>query len=127
MTTRTAPDSRLASVLRFATELIAWVGTPWAIAPHSVLLAIASVVVLIGLPTVFQTRGDKPRVVVPVPGFVTVLLVLLQLVAAVVAAWFAWPTVAAVGVSVLAAACVVTEQPRWRWLLSGQAPPAPTS
>ncbi|TDW89363.1 hypothetical protein EV137_3157 [Kribbella pratensis] len=127
MTTRTAPDSRLASVLRFATELIAWVGTPWAIAPHSVLLAIVSVVVLIGLPTVFQTRGDKPHVVVPVPGFVTVLLVLLQLVAAVVAAWFAWPTAVALVVSVLAAGCVVTEQPRWRWLLSRQAPPAPTS
>ncbi|RZT12854.1 hypothetical protein EV649_7223 [Kribbella sp. VKM Ac-2569] len=127
MTTHTAPDSRLASVFRFTTELIAWVGAPWAIAPHSVLLAIASVVVLIGLPTVFQTWGDKPHVVVPVPGFVTVLLVLLQAVAAVVAAWFAWPTVVAVVVSVLAAACVVTEQPRWRWLLAGQAPPAPTS
>ena len=127
MTTHTAPDSRLASVLRFATELIAWVGAPWAIAPHSVLLAIAAVVVLIGLPTIFQTRGDKPHVVVAVPGVVTVLLVLLQLVAAVVAAWFAWPTVVAVVVSVLAAACVVTEQPRWRWLLSRQAPPAPTN
>ena len=46
MTTTTAPDSRPAAVLRFATELFAWVATPWAIAPHSVLLAIASVVVL---------------------------------------------------------------------------------
>jgi hypothetical protein len=127
VTTDTAPDSRFASVLRFSTGLIAWIGAPWALAPHSVLLAIASVVVLIGLPTIFQTPGDKPRVVVPVPGFATVLLVLLQLVAAVVAAWFAWPTVVAVVVSVLAAACVVTEQPRWRWLLSRQAPPAPTS
>jgi hypothetical protein len=127
VTTRTAPDSRLASVLRFGTELIAWVGTPWAIAPHSVLLAIVSVVVLIGLPTVFQTRGDKPHVVVPVPGFLTVLLVLLQLIAAVVAAWFAWPPAVAAVVSLLAAGCVVTEQPRWRWLLSAQAPPAPTS
>ena len=121
MITQTAPDSRLASVLRFATELIAWIGTPWALAPHSILLAIASVVVLIGLPTIFQTPGDKPRVVVPVPGVVTVLLVLLQLVAAIVAAWFAWPVIVAVVVSVLAAACVVTEQPRWRWLMSGPA------
>ncbi|MGW5192402.1 hypothetical protein ACWEOO_24365 [Kribbella sp. NPDC004138] len=122
-----APDSRVASVLRFTTELIAWVGAPWALAPHSVPLAIGSVVVLIGLPTIFQTPGDKPHVVVPVPGAVTVLLVLLQLVAAVVAAWFAWPTGVAIVVSLLAAACVVTEQPRWRWLLSPQAPPAPTS
>jgi Zn-dependent protease with chaperone function len=117
----------VASALRFASELIAWIGAPWALAPHSVLLAIGSVVVLIGLPTMFQTPGDKARVVVPVPGVVTVLLVLLQLVAAVVAAWFAWPTVVAIVVSALAAACLVTEQPRWRWLLSRQEPPAPTS
>ncbi|HWD81771.1 MAG TPA: hypothetical protein VG497_22905 [Kribbella sp.] len=127
--TTSAPDSRLASALRFGTELIAWIGAPWALWSHGVWLAIASVVVLIGLPTIFQTPGDKPRVFVPVPGIVTVLLVLLQLVAAVLAAWFAWPTVVAVVVSVLAAACVVTEQPRWRWLLGrgGQTPPAPTS
>lgn len=121
MDTQTAPDSRLGSALRFTTELIAWIGAPWALAPHSILLAIGSVVVLIGLPTFFQTPGDKPRVVVPVPGVVTILLVLLQLVTAVVAAWFAWPVVVAIVVSVLAAACVVTEQPRWRWLVSGAA------
>ncbi|WP_132157407.1 hypothetical protein [Kribbella antiqua] len=117
MTTQTSPDSRVASVLRFSTELIAWVATPWALAPYSIVLAVASVVVLIGLPSVFQTSGDKARVVVAVPGFVTVLLVLLQLVAAVVSSWVAWPTAVAVVVSVLAVACVVAEQPRWRWLL----------
>ena len=128
-TTASAPDGRLASALRFATELVAWVGAPWALWSHSAWLAVGSVVVLIGLPTVFQTPGDKPRVVVPVPGFVTVLMVLLQLVAAVVAAWFAWPTAVAVIVSALAVACVVTEQPRWRWLLGRgrQTPPAPIS
>ncbi len=98
------------------TELIAWVSTPWALAPYSIPLAIAAVVVLIGLPTIFQTPGDKPRVTVAVPGFVTILLVLLQLVAAVAASWIAWPIAVAVVVSVLAVACVVTEQPRWRWL-----------
>jgi len=117
VTEQTSPDSRLASALRFTTELIAWIATPWALAPHSILLAVAADVVLIGLPTVFQTPGDKPRVVVAVPGVVTILLVLLQLVAAVVAAWVAWPVVVAVVVGLLAVACVVTEQPRWRWLL----------
>jgi hypothetical protein len=117
VTTQTSPDSRLSSALRFACELIAWVATPWALAPYSIPLAVTAVVVLIGLPTIFQTPGDKPRVIVAVPGVVTILLVLLQLVAAVVAAWVAWPMVVAVVVSVLAVACVVTEQPRWRWLL----------
>ncbi|MFJ9828691.1 hypothetical protein ACIRSU_30620 [Streptomyces sp. NPDC101160] len=111
------PDDRVASVLRFATELIAWVATPWALASYSWALAALSVVVLIGLPTVFATPGDKTQVIVPVPGPVTILLVLVQLAAAVTAAWAAWPVWAAVVVSVLAAATVVTERGRWRWLL----------
>lgn len=108
------PD--LPSALRFLTELVAWVATPWALAPHSVVLAVASVVLLIGLPTVFATPGDKRQVIVPVPGLVTVALVLLQLVAAVLAAWAAWPRPVAVAVTVLAAATVVTELPRCRRL-----------
>jgi hypothetical protein len=106
----------LASALRFLTELVAWIATPWALAPHSVVLAVASVVVLIGLPTVFATPGDKRQVLVPVPGAVTIGLVLLHLVAAVVAAWAAWPLPVAVAVSALALATVVTELPRWRRL-----------
>jgi hypothetical protein len=46
--------------------------------------------------------------------------VVLQMVAAVVASWVAWPFWAAVSVSVLVVASVVTEQPRWRRLLSGK-------
>ncbi|MCX2185362.1 hypothetical protein KV205_33375 [Streptomyces sp. SKN60] len=112
------PDDRRASVFRFATELVAWVATPWALAGTSWLLAVVSIVVLIGLPTVFATPGDKAQVMVPAPGAVTILLVLLQLVAAVVSAWLAWPVWAAVVVSVLAATTLVTELPRWRWLLT---------
>jgi hypothetical protein len=115
-TTSGRPDDRLPSVLRFATELVAWVATPWALASHSWLLAALSVVVLIGLPTLFSTPGDKANVLVAVPGWVTILLVALQLVAAVVSSWLAWPAWAAVLVTVLAVATVVTEQRRWRWL-----------
>jgi hypothetical protein len=111
-----APKDGLPSALRFATELVAWVATPWWLAGTSWLLAVASLVVLIGLPTVFATRGDKAQVMVAVPGWVTIGLVLLQLVAAVVSAWALWPVWAAVAVCVLAAATLVTEQPRWRWL-----------
>lgn len=107
----------LASALRFGTELIAWVATPWALAGHSVPLAIAAVVVLVGLPTVFATPGDKPHVLVPVPGVVTIALVLLQLVAAVWSAWVAWPRGVAIAVAALALATVAAELPRWRWLL----------
>lgn len=80
------------------------------------VLAIASVVVLIGLPTVSATPGDKKQVMVAVPGIATIGLVVLQLVAAVAAAWVIWPVPVAIAVSVLAAACVGTERRRWRWL-----------
>ncbi|MFI9600559.1 hypothetical protein ACIHCX_11850 [Streptomyces sp. NPDC052043] len=112
------PDDRIASALRFASELVAWVATPWALSRYSWLLAVLAVVVLIGLPAVFSTPGDKAQVVIPVPGTVTILLVLLQLAAAVIAAWSVWPGYAAVLVSLLVAATLVTERHRWRWLLS---------
>ncbi|MEV6194111.1 hypothetical protein AB0M19_17135 [Streptomyces sp. NPDC051920] len=112
------PDDRLPSVLRFTTEIVAWVATPWALSDRSWLLAVASVVLLIGLPTVFSTPGDKANVVVPVPGWATVLLVLLQLVAAVVFSWLAWPAWAAVPATALATATCVTERERWKWLLT---------
>ncbi|MFJ3305670.1 hypothetical protein ACIPSA_21595 [Streptomyces sp. NPDC086549] len=110
------PDDRLASALRFATELVAWIATPWALAGHSWALAVLSVVLLIGLPTVFSTPGDKSSVIVAVPGEVTILLVLLQFGAAVISAWYVWPAWAAVPVSLLAAVALVTEHPRRRWL-----------
>ncbi|MFI0964887.1 hypothetical protein ACH4S8_26345 [Streptomyces sp. NPDC021080] len=110
------PDDRIPSVFRFATEIVAWVATPWALSDRSWLLAVVSVVLLIGLPTVFATPGDKSNVMVAVPGRATVLLVLLQLVAAVVFSWLAWPAWAAVPVSLLAVVTCVTERRRWQWL-----------
>lgn len=104
--------------MRFATELVAWVATPWALAGHSWLLAVLSVAVLIGLPTVFSTPGDKTNVIIAVPGRVTILLVLLQLAAAVTSSWLAWPVWAAAPVTVLALAALVTERRRWRWLIT---------
>ncbi|MDK0521967.1 hypothetical protein [Streptomyces sp. ML-6] len=112
------PDDRAASALRFTTELVAWVATPWALAGHSWLLAALSVLILIGLPTLFSTPGDKAHVIIAVPGRVTILLVLLQLAAAVVFSWLAWPSWAAVPVTLLAAATLVTERRRRRWLVS---------
>jgi hypothetical protein len=111
------PDDRAASGLRFATELVAWVATPWALAGHSWLLAALSVVALIGLPTLFSTPGDKANVIIAVPGRITILLVLLQLAAAVVSSWLAWSAWAAVSVTLLAAATLVTERRRWRRLI----------
>lgn len=105
--------------LRFLTELIAWVATPWALWSHSAVLAILTVVLLIGLPAVFSAPGDRPGgdAPVPVPGAVTILLVLIQLAAATAAVWVLWPPWAAVLVAALCLIVTITEQPRWRSLL----------
>ncbi|WP_250574456.1 hypothetical protein [Nonomuraea sediminis] len=92
--------------------------TPWALWAVSVPLAVLSVIVLIGLPTLLSTPGDKSNVIVAVPGWVTIGLVLLQLVAAVWAAWVAWHPVVAVVVTGMALATLVTERARWKWLLA---------
>jgi len=105
--------------VRFLTEIVAWVATPWALWQHSIPLAIIGVVLLIGLPAVFSTPGDRPGGDGPVavPGIVTVILVLVQLVAATTAAWAIWPWWLAAGVTVLCLVVIGTEQPRWRALI----------
>ncbi|ASY32049.1 hypothetical protein STTU_1039 [Streptomyces sp. Tu6071] len=105
--------------LRFATELIAWVATPWALWPHSILLAVLADVLLIGLPAVFSTPGDRPGGDSPVavPGIVTILLLLLQLVAATASAWVLWPVWLAVPVTLLCLVVPFSELPRWRVLV----------
>jgi hypothetical protein len=105
--------------LRFAAEIVAWVATPWALAAHSPVLAGASVLLLIGLPAVFVTPGDKVKVVVAVPGAVTIGLAVLQLFAATVSAWAAWPVPVALLVWALMIATIYAEVPRWRRLAGG--------
>ncbi|UXN22246.1 hypothetical protein N8D77_01425 [Curtobacterium flaccumfaciens] len=105
--------------LRFPAELVAWVAVPWALWPHSPVLAIAAVLVLVVPPAVFGTPGDRPGGDPPVaaPGAVTIASVLAHLVGAVAAAWVLWPTAVAIAVTALCVAVVVSEQPRWRALV----------
>lgn len=105
--------------LRFLAELVAWVGVPWVLWPHSPVLAIAAVLVLVVPPAVFGTPGDRPGGDPPVaaPGAVTIASVLAHLVGAVAAAWVLWPTAVAIVVTALCVAVVVSEQPRWRALV----------
>lgn len=118
--TRTPPGHDLVrGSIRFAAELIAMVATGWALWPVSIPLAIAAVVVLIGLPAVFSTPGDRPGGGGPVavPGVVTILFVVIDLVAATAAAWAIWPWWLAIAVTVLCVVVIVTEQPRWKALI----------
>ena len=89
-----AADPLSASAPRFLVEIIAWVAAPWALAAHSIWLAVLADVLLIGLPAVFGMPGAKrQKNPVSIPARQAIALELLQPVAACVAAYAAWPTV----------------------------------
>ncbi|MGW0549974.1 hypothetical protein [Streptomyces altiplanensis] len=100
---------------RVAGEMTAWVCTPWALWSHSIPPAIGAVLLLIGLPAVFSTPGDRPGTDAPVavPGIVTILLTVLHLVAAAASAWALWGTWIAATVTGLCLVVLFTELPRW--------------
>jgi len=117
-------DNPLSSGLRFLVEVIAWVAGPWAAATHSFWLFIPAAVVLIGLPAIFSTRGDKRQIVVATPGPLRALLELGLQIVAIGAAWVVWPVWLAVASTVAVAAAIATGIPRTMWLLRGA--PGPT-
>jgi hypothetical protein len=112
-------DTVLSASTRFAVEVIAWVAGPWAAAEVSVWLIAPAAMVLIGLPGVFSTVGDKRHVLLATPGPARVAIEWLLSAVAIGAPWLIWPEwLAAIagGVTLLALAAGVT---RMRWLLRG--------
>jgi hypothetical protein len=114
-----AHDNAAAASLRFAVEVIAWVAGPWAAAGVSIWLAIPVAVVLVGLPAVFSTKGDKAKVVVATPGPVRVLIELVLHAVALGAPWLVWPAYAAVATSAAVALALALGSRRLVWLMGG--------
>ncbi|GAB2538467.1 hypothetical protein [Nocardia heshunensis] len=115
---------RIPALLRVLTELVGWITLPWGLFHYSVIWSILAVVVLIAVPGVFATPGDKDQIMVPVHGIVTITFMLLELGGALWGAILVLPGWAVGIVAVLAAITVVTELPRWRWLLTAPARPS---
>ncbi|MGF6888160.1 membrane protein YdbS with pleckstrin-like domain [Nocardia sp. GAS34] len=111
---------RIPAVLRVVTELIAWVTLPWGLASYSPIWSVVALLVLIGLPALFATPGDKKQVSRPVPGFVTIAFMILQLAGAVWGAYLVLPRWALAAVCVLVVITTVAEIPRWRWLATAR-------
>ncbi|MGI9603891.1 MAG: hypothetical protein ACR2QE_18550 [Acidimicrobiales bacterium] len=118
-------DTTASSGFRFVIEIVAWVAGPWAAAElsGSVWVALPTLVVLVALPAVCNTPGDKSSTLVVTPGPVRIAIELLLLVVAVASAWIVWPGWAATVVTTIGALMVVTGLSRYRWLAAG-APPA---
>ncbi len=112
-------DTPVSAGLRFSVEILAWIAGPWAVTEVTFWLWPPAALLLIGLPAVFSTKGDKRQVLVPTPGPVRVLIELLLHAVAIGAAWIAWPPLAAAPTTLVVAAALVTGFPRLVWLLRG--------
>ena len=112
-------DTPLSGGLRFLAELIAWAAGAWAAATISTWLAIPALLVLVGLPAIFSTPGDKKQIIVATPGPLRVLLELALHAVALICVWAVWPTWLAVASTVVVVAAIVVGLQRTRWLLGG--------
>lgn len=85
---------------------------------HSIVLAVASVIVLIGVPTLVGMPGVKNHAPAITVGPVAAIAVeLVQPVAAIVSSGVAWSWVGAIGALALSLVMLVLQVPRWRWML----------
>ena len=98
---------------------------PWAAAQLSMWLIFPALIILVGLPSVFATRGDKRQIVVATPGPLRVLLeIALHLVTA-AGPWVVWSAWLASIATLCVVAALVMGIPRKKWLLRS-APSAAT-
>lgn len=92
---------------------------PWAAAQQSIWLIAPVLVVLVGLPAIFSTPGDKRQIVVATPGPLRVVLELGLHAVAIAASWVVWPVWLAVAATIVVAAALALGMPRMMWLLRG--------
>ena len=112
-------DTPLSSGLRFLVEVIAWVAGPWMASQWSAWLIAPTIVVLVGLPAVFSTPGDKNQIIVSTPGPARVVIEVLLHTASALAPWWVWPDWLAIVSGVIVVAALATGIPRTRWLWRG--------
>jgi hypothetical protein len=91
-------------------------------------MTIPALAILVALPGVFSTIGDKRHVVVAVPGRVRFLIEVVLTVVAVASAFLVWAVIGVAIVAIIAAIMFISGAPRAKWLLSNDPPdwPLPT-
>jgi hypothetical protein len=121
-------DTVLSGASRFAIEVVAWVAGPWAAADltGNWLMTIPALAILVALPGVFSTTGDKKHVVVAVPGPVRLLIEIFLAVVAIASAAIVWTFIGGIIVTVVAAIMFVAGAKRAKWLFSNKPPRWPS-
>ena len=117
-------DTYVSSGTRFLIELTAWVAGPWA--AGDVLggwAVVPALIVLLALPSLFNTPGDKKTTTgVATPGPLRILIEMVLLAAALWGAWTVWPTWLALLVTLIGLVMLASGLPRYRWLAQGPPP-----
>ena len=112
-------DTIFSSGLRFSSELIAWIAGPLAIAKFYGWFWVPFLLILVILPAIFSTEGDKRNVVVSTTGYLRVAIELLLYFVAAVSPWFVWSMIVSVACNLVVGASLVLGFPRLIWLLKG--------
>jgi hypothetical protein len=114
-------DTYLSSGSRFLIELTAWIAGPWA--AGDVIggwAAVVTLAVLLLLPSMFNTPGDKKATGgVATPGPVRIIIEMILLAAAIAGAWTVWPVWLATLVTVVGGVMLISGARRYRWLAEG--------
>jgi len=112
-------DTMISSITRFLSELVAWISGPWLAFTFHPWLAPVALIVLVGLPSIFSTPGDKKTIVVATPAPIRIVIELILFAVAGFAPWWVWPDVAAMACSLLAGVTLLANLRRFGWLLRG--------
>jgi hypothetical protein len=112
-------DTPSRALLRFLSELIAWVSGAWFISAYNAWLVIPALLILVGLPAVFSTPGDKRQIIIATSGPIRLAIELFLFTIAAAAPWFVWPSWVAWACVAIVLATLVLGYPRAMWLLSG--------
>ncbi|MDA1095509.1 MAG: hypothetical protein O3A25_19945 [Acidobacteria bacterium] len=97
----------------------------WAWEASGPISGIPTFLILLAIPALFSTRGDKRQIIVATPGPVRVAIEVAFFIIAAVGAWMAWSPYSGVGVAVIAVVALLANRRRIGWLLRG-APPVAT-
>lgn len=112
-------DTPAGSGFRFLTEIIAWVTGTWVASMVHPLWGVATLIILIGLPTVFTTSGDKKHTMVETPGPFRAAIDFFQFAVAAIAPWFLVPNWMSLVCVAIVAAAVFFGRKRFIWLIQG--------